>query len=299
MTTHVFRAMNTEWWIGTADPIDLGPFEVAVRAAEARYSRFLPGSALSRLNRERTLCDADVAVLVRHALAMHEATDGAFDVRVGAAMNAAGYDRTFEHVGHGVAAARAVLTFAPPVTALRVEVAGDRVRLHGVGTLDLGGIAKGWVVDRVAEQLERAGCHDYLVDGGGDIRAAGRAGHDERGEPWIVGVGEGLALRLQDAAVCTSSTRRRRWRALAATAVGEHAEDAHHIIDPQTGAPARHAVAEAAVVAQDATLADILATTLIADPERGLAAVSAHGAEALVLRDGQWEMTAGMKRWLI
>ena len=289
MTTRAFRAMNTEWWIGAARPIDLAPAEEAVHAAEERFSRFLPDSALSRLNRERSWRDPALARLVRQALAMHEASAGAFDVRVGAAMNAAGYDRTFDAISDRVERSGApVLTFAPPVAALRVAVAGDVVRLDGSGTIDLGGIAKGWTVDRAAEQLERSGCHDYLVDGGGDIRAAGR---DERGEPWIVGVGEGLAVRLQDAAVCTSSTRRRRWRAAG--------EDAHHIIDPETGAPSRHAIADAVIVARDATLADVLATAVIADPGRGLASVSAAGAEALVLRDGCWEMTGGMHRWLI
>jgi thiamine biosynthesis lipoprotein len=290
MNTHTFRAMNTEWWLGAADrdgagqPRNLNRIEASVHAAEARYSRFLHDSTLSRLNRERRVRDAGLAALVRHALAMHEATDGAFDVRVGAAMSASGYDRTFE----ALAGNAPVLTFAPPLTQLRVDVRGDDIRLLGSGTLDLGGIAKGWTVDRIAEEIERAGCHDYLVDGGGDIRAAGC---DERGEPWTVGVGEGLAVRLENAAVCTSSTRRRRWRAAG--------EDAHHIIDPTTGAPSRHGIAEAVVVARDTTTADVLATTIIADPERGLTALRAMNADALVLRDGRWEMTEGMQRWLI
>ena len=286
MNTRTFRAMNTEWWLGTSgESVDLAPIEAIVHDAEARYSRFLRDSALSRLNRERCIHDAALASLVQHALAMQEATGAAFDVRVGAALSAAGYDRTFEALAHGSSRA---LTFAPPTTALRVEVRGDEVRLLGSGTLDLGGIAKGWTVDRVAEAIEAADVHDYLVDGGGDIRAAGL---DERGEPWVVGVGEGLAVRLQDAAVCTSSTRRRRWRAAG--------EDAHHIIDTTTGAPSRHEIAEAVVIAADATTADVLATTIIADPERGLTSARAMRAEALVLREGRWEMTEGMQRWLI
>ena len=288
MHTRTFRAMNTDWWIGTPIALDLAPFEALVHQAEQRYSRFLPGSALSRLNRERTLRDPVLAQLVRHALGMHEATGGAFDVRVGAALNAAGYDRTFERIaGLDARGGTSLLTFTPPLTALQIDVCGDEVRLGGPGTIDLGGIAKGWTVDRVAEALEQAGGHDYLIDGGGDIRAAGR---DERGEAWRVGVGEGLAVRLEHAAVCTSSTRRRRWQAAGG--------DAHHIIDPATGAPSRHTIAEAVVIAREATLADVLATTLIASPERGLASLAAHGADALVLRDGQWEMTEGMRSWL-
>lgn len=285
MTTHVFRAMNTEWWLGTADDRDLTPLETLVHAAETRYSRFRADSLLSRLNREHSVRGIELAGLVRDALALGAATEGAFDIRVGAAVRAAGYDRSFETM---TAVLRSpVLTFAPPVDALTVEVDGDEVRLHGDGSIDLGGIAKGWTVDRVAEALEADGCIDYLVDGGGDIRLRG---HDERGEPWVVGVGEGLTATLPAGAVCTSSTRRRRWR----TAT----EDAHHIIDPATAAPARHDIVEAVVIAPHAAAADALATTLIAQPDRGLRALAAYRADALLLRNGGWEMTEGMQRWL-
>ncbi|MGE3856180.1 MAG: FAD:protein FMN transferase [Dehalococcoidia bacterium] len=285
MNTLTFRAMNTDWWIGTPDDLDLAPCEATVHEAERRYSRFRPDSLLSRLNRERRMQDAGLADLVTRALEVGVATGGAFDPRVGSALTAAGYDRTFEVLR---ARGGAPLAFAPPVAGLHVEVKRGIVRLTGTGTLDLGGIAKGWTVDRVAEQLEAAGCTDYLVDGGGDIRVAGR---DERGEPWVVGAGDGLAVSLESGAVCTSSTRRRRWPA--------RGEDAHHIIDPERGAPSRHAVMDAVVVAVDAATADALATALIAQPARSLAALPALEAEALLLRDAGWEMTEGMRQWLV
>jgi thiamine biosynthesis lipoprotein len=285
VSTRTFRAMNTEWWLGTADDRDLAPLEALVHTAEARYSRFQADSLLSQLNRDRSAHDAEFARLVRDALALGAATAGAFDIRIGAAVRAAGYDRSFETI---TAVLRSpALSFAPPVDALTIEVEGDDVRLHGTGSIDLGGIAKGWTVDRVAEALEADGCHDYLVDGGGDIRVAG---HDSDGALWTIGGGEGLTASVPAGAVCTSSTRRRRWR----TAT----EDAHHIIDPATAAPARHDVIEAVVIAPLAATADALATTLIAQPEHGLAALAAFEADALLLRNGAWEMTEGMRRWL-
>ena len=70
---------------------------------------------------------ADLARLVRDSLALHAATEGAFDVRIGAAVRAAGYDRSFETM---TAVLRSpALTFAPPVAALTIEVDGDEVRL--------------------------------------------------------------------------------------------------------------------------------------------------------------------------
>jgi len=167
------------------------------------------------------------------------------------------------------------------------------VRLEGEGALDLGGIAKGWTIDRAAEALEAVGVRDYVIDGGGDIRAGGVA---PGGAAWGIGigigigVGDGLAVRLEDRAVCTSSTRRRRWR----MAEG----DAHHIIDPASGAPATEEADTAVVIATDAATADALATALLADLDRGLGAVVAWGAEALFGLEGRWEMTPGMERWL-
>ena len=123
MNTRTFRAMNTEWWLGVtgSEAPDLASIEAAVHQAESRYSRFLHDSVLSRLNRERRVRDADLATLLQHALAMHETTGGAFDVRVGAALNDAGYDRTFEEVA--AVTARAMAGELDFEEALRARVA--------------------------------------------------------------------------------------------------------------------------------------------------------------------------------
>ncbi len=176
---------------------------------------------------------------------------------------------------------------APPVGLLAVEVLGDVVTLEGVGALDLGGIAKGWTIDRVADAIEVAGHRDYVIDGGGDIRVGGCGGD---GSPWAIGVGDGLVVHLSDEAVATSSTAKRRW----VTPSGE----AHHVIDPRTGLPSVTGVTNAVVVASDATTADALATAVVADPARGLRAVTALGGGALIEQDGAWLVTPGMERWL-
>lgn len=288
MTEHAFRAMDSEWWLRAAAPLAvLVEAEQRVHAAEQRLSRFRNDSLLSQLNRCRTLRDGDLAAIAGAALRLREATGGAFDPTIGAALLAAGYDRSFEAVAARSEAPAAAADQRHP--ALTVD--GDRVTLAGEGLLDLGGIAKGWTVDRVAECFVAHGFHDYVVDGGGDIRVGG---HND-GEPWTIAVGDGLTAslrtRLHDRAVATSSTLRRRWR----TAAGE----AHHIIAPATGRPAAGTVVTATVIAPDATTADVLATALIADRDRALAALESLEAEALLLeRDGAWTMTAGMARYL-
>ena len=138
---------------------------------------------------------------------------GAFDAGVGAAVIANGYDRTFEELRPPAP----TLTATPPRA--QAHVRGSRVTLGPEGQLDLGGIVKGWTVDRVAQQLRDTGCTRLLVDGGGDIRAW-RAAGDE----WLVGVADGRAVGLTDGAVATSSTERRRWRD---TAGGQQ----HHVVE--------------------------------------------------------------------
>lgn len=274
--------MNTEWWVRAygATPRMLDEIQALVADIESRLSRFRECSALATLNRERTASDPLLATVVRSALEWREATEGAFDPGVGAALLASGYDRSFEAVHGGVVA-------YPDAVRPSVRVAGDRVTLDGEGTLDLGGIGKGWAVDAVADYLEAHGVDRYLVDGGGDLRAG-----NTPSVPWPVGVGEGLVAWLGPGAVATSSTAKRRW----VTASGAIA---HHVIDTSTGASAFRGVRTAVVAHRRATTADVLATTLVAGGTASLDVVRSHGAEALIEGDdGAWWMTSGMGVWL-
>ncbi len=279
-----FRAMNTDWWLSASGGVDLRQAEATVHEAETVLSRFRPDSALTVLNRDRESSHPWLAAVVQRGLELEGITLGAFDVRVGAALLAAGYDRTFEELaGRPPALPPTGVAVDGPL----VTVEGERVRLAGPGLLDLGGIAKGWTVDLAAGLLAAAGADHYLVDGGGDIRGCG-VGTD--GTPWAVGVGDGLAVALDGAAVATSSTARRCWRN----------EDgaAHHVIDPRSGLPSRGGVRTATVVAADTATADALATAIVAQPRLGLAGLAALGADALLDQDDHWVMTPGMERWL-
>ncbi|MFN8639390.1 MAG: FAD:protein FMN transferase [Dehalococcoidia bacterium] len=281
MNTHEFRAMNTDWWVRADGNVDVAATEQVVRRIEEQLSRFRPDSALSRLNREREVEDEAVATVLRRALVMRDLTRGAFDPTVGAPLIAAGYARSFEELGE-VGSPSCASPGRPHAT-----VEGTHVRLDGPGSVDLGGIAKGWTVDRVARLLEDLGARSYVVDGGGDLRAKGT---DSTGQPWPLGVADSHAVRVEGGAVCTSSRRKRRWQ----TASGW----AHHIIDPSTDRPAAGDVHEAVVIAADAATADALATALIAAPARGLEAVARIGASAMVCRDDGWSMTSSMERYL-
>lgn len=291
-----FRAMGTTWRVA-ADGVDaetLATVPALVEIEEQRFSRFRADSTLSRLNDERRTSDRTLAALIRQALRISAATAGAFDPTTGAAVIAAGYDRTFDALST-VLGASADQAVTPAATQRpNIEFDGDCVRLLGEGAVDLGGIAKGSTADRVGELLTDVGCSRWLVDAGGDILIGGRPGW-RTDEPIAVEL-TGLTVGLVAGAVATSSTLRRAWD----TPLGRM----HHIISPRDARPTCGSYVLATVVAPTAAIADALATALLVDPPATVAALSAFGihevpAEALLIdQQGNASMTPGMEQVL-
>lgn len=285
-TRRVFRAMNADVLVIVAgDPpraaaaIDL--VESLFRAHEAALSRFLPTSELSALNRSagRAFVASHLLLaVVEAALDAAAATDGLFDPTVLPAFVAVGYDRSFERIDPATMA-----TDAPPRTATWCDVVVDRVartiELPPGCALDLGGIAKGWTVDRAAERL--AAFRDFAVDAGGDLYAGGSRAD---GSPWTVGVADPdapgsdlLTLAVRDEAVATSSVARRRWHG------------GHHLIDPRHGRPARGEVVQATVVSDTVAGAETLAkAALLAGEVDGLRRLVLARADGVLVRRGGW-----------
>ncbi len=246
MTERAFDAMGGEWWVST-DRGDLLDGAVAeVEKIEAALSRFRPDSALSRLNRERTCEDPILACVAAAAIRARQETDGAFDPTLGDELTAWGYGAPLDTLAGRRGRAptgRSVLV---------VDVSGNRVRLHGRGSLDLGGIGKGWAVDQLVVWLRAAGAKAGLVDGAGDLRGFG--------PPWAIGLPDGGAIELVDAAVATSSTLERRWFA-------EDGRLVHHLLDPATGAPVLGPVHTVTTTARTATQAETWAKAILVRPE--------------------------------
>lgn len=298
--SHHIHAMGTEvgLWLWHADEpvarIALAEAERFFAQTEARLSRFQPDSELSQLNRSAGQPFAASELLYKladSALRWRQRTDGIFDPTILNALLAYGYDRSFDTMPRAIESkvARPLLTRPRPA-----YVALDRVRQSitlpaGVG-LDLGGIAKGWTVQQVAQKLGRVG--PALVDAGGDIATAG-APPAARG--WLVGVSHphqpdtDLAiLILRDEAVATSSLARRRWQFGGAPA--------HHLIDPRTGAPAKTDLVSVTVVAPRLPHAEIYAkVALILGHRAGLAYLAAQPdvSALLVAVDGR-QFTSGI-----
>ena len=131
--------------------------------------------------------------------------------------------------------------------------------------INLGGIAKGYVVERGVDMLRNAGVRHAIVTAGGDSRLLG----DRRGRPWMIGIrdpredGEvAISIPLADEAVSTSGDYERYFE--------EEGIRYHHIIKPSTGEPAT-GVHSATVFGPDAVLTDALSTAVfVLGVDRGL-----------------------------
>ena len=120
--------------------------------------------------------------------------------------------------------------------------------------MDLGGIAKGYVTDRLAELFHSEGCESALLNLGGNVYCLGT----KQGKPFRVGIDTLMdqphppILALSDQCAVTAGVNQR-YKIIDGVRY-------HHILNPQTGAPAKTDLLSATIVADSATLADALST---------------------------------------
>jgi FAD:protein FMN transferase len=278
--------------------VDIGLLERArhrLDQLESRWSRFLDDSELSRVNAAAGLpvrVSPDTAQVVRRSVEAWRVTGGLFDPAVLAAVESAGYDRSFERL-EATAASRPDAAPRPSPGCEGIEVADDTVRVPSGVRLDLGGIGKGYAADQVAFELRQDGATGACVNLGGDVRVSGPS---DGGTGWAVGVTDPFdetvnmtTVTLDEGAVATSSRLRRRWRR------GE--EELHHLIDPRTGEPAQTSLVAVTVVAAQAHWAEILAkAALIAGKDAGRQLLEHNGLSALLVsEDGDIERVGSME----
>jgi len=160
--------------------------------------------------------------------------------------------------------------------------------------IDLGGIAKGYSVDRGIDVLKSLGYTRAYVGAGGDSRIIG----DRFGKPWVVGIrdprkGEGNVIAripLVDAAISTSGDYERFFE--------EKGVRYHHIIDPHTGHSARK-VRSATVIGPYATRTDGLSkTAFVLGPEKAMEIYNRlDDIDAIIVKlDGTVVYSKGMQR---
>jgi thiamine biosynthesis lipoprotein len=275
--THRFRAMGTDVVVQGASADELAAVERLFAEWDRVFSRFVRESELNRVNRDPStvvLLSRPFAFALRAALEAADATDGLVEPTLGAAIEAAGYDRDFPLLADDLRPA------GSPVPGRRhaVRLAGRLLSRPPGTALDLNGVVKALAVDSALELI--AG--DALVSAGGDLAARGGAD---------VGLPGGGALHLVSGGIATSGTTKRRW--------SRGGELQHHLIDPRTGRPARSRWEEVTVVAESCLAADVAAKAafLLSEDgprwldERGLAG-RFHGGDTVFVNRA-WSRALG------
>lgn len=253
----------------------------ALREVERRMTRFDPLSDVGRVNRLAATDAVDVsaatATVLEAAIGWAVASDGAFDPCLGRATE-------LWDVGHRTVPPRdgdvRRLAGRHLYRALDVE-RGSRCRVRLTSpdaAIDLGGIAKGFGVDRAVDALRRWGIERGLVNVGGDLYAVGCSAD---GDPWRVGIRspadpDRLAgtLEVADAAVATSGDYERFFR--------YGGRRYHHLLDPATAAPRQAALHSVTVQAPTCLAADAAATAIFGQGEPAARRVLRRGDVAAV-----------------
>jgi thiamine biosynthesis lipoprotein len=290
----VFGAMGTTVHligVGTRAGKLLEAAEARIHVLEARWSRFRATSELCRLNGRagtRTTLTRETYDLVAAAVDGWHRTAGLFDPTLLAAVERAGYDRSFEQLPADRPAATSDTSTAwvPNAGCAGIELDPEaRTVLLPAGTrFDLGGIAKGHAADLVVSDLADGGLDGGCANLGGDVRVWGDA---PDGGPWRVDIADPTCetapialLEIEDGALVTSTRLRRRWLV--------DGVERHHLIDPRTRRSAFRGWAQVSVVAATATEAEVLVKAVFLSGCRDLLDACAARA-VLVADDGRVE----------
>jgi len=281
---------------------------VEIRKVDELMSDYIDDSEISRVNREAAeravqVSESTYEVLQR-SVEFSRLTDGAFDVTVGPLVDLfhKAKEERVAPSAEQIVQAKAKVGFEK----LKLDREKRTVRFAVDGMrLDLGGIAKGYAVDKAIEAARRCGAIGAMVDIGGDVRCFGSPPEDR--DHWLVGLqdpnsaieglgGGGLVLTLNvtDAAVATSGD----YQQYVLIAGKRYS----HIINRKTGTSAG-GLSSVTIIADNATDADALATSVsVLGAEKGLALIEERPGTEAILMTSQPELkivqTSGVEKFI-
>jgi thiamine biosynthesis lipoprotein len=217
-----FQALGTTWWVELFDEFpdknldEVKHFiEVFVSDYEKNYSRFLPDSFISILNRDRTLANPtpEFVKLLEYGKRLYLRSDTHFNLLTGHILESKGYDADYTFTDSG-----SIETPGSPITDL--QVTPELIELKH-GNIDLGGFGKGYLIDLIATELKQTlNIEQFFINGGGDMYATHNKGEAITiflEHPTKPGTGIGRTT-LQNQGFAASSPHKRVWK----NATGDH-----------------------------------------------------------------------------
>ncbi len=291
--------MGTSWQVSVLLPsASDGPAlqqEIAgiLERIEASMSHFREDSELCRFSRlaagERLTLSDEFAWVLRGALRVAGASDGAFDPTLGQQIEAWGFGAGPRVGDAGFCLPPAAVPSGAAWQALLLDE-DNGLRQPGGVNLNLSAIAKGFAVDAVSDWLSRKGYAHHLTEVGGELKGVGMKPDLQ---PWWVALElpapecplPATRVALHGLAVATSGDYRRRYMA--------NGRYHQHTLDPRNGAPVAHNLASVTVVHEECMVADAWATAImVLGADAGLRLAQAQDLCALL----QWRDARGVWR---
>ncbi len=256
-------------------------------------SRFNGGSPVGILNKEGVLRDApdEVRSVVGSSLDFYRVSNGNFDISVAPVVDL--FKERLGKAHHLPPTDAEIRKVLARVDATRIEMKGRTIRFNKSGMgITLDGIAKGYIVDRVADVLAAHRISNFLINAGGDIRTMG---HKQGKRPWTIAIQDPLKkkhypdiIHMNDGAVATSGNYE---------VYFDQEKMFHHIVSPKTGL-SPHADSSVSVKAPTTMEADALSTTVfVMNPGMGIRFINGLPRyECLILTaSGRIEKSRGWK----
>ena len=248
---------------------------------EALLSKTVAGSDIWNLNHAEGApveVHPETAALLRLAVDIGEASGGAFDVTIASVSDL--WDFTADEPA--VPDPETLRSAVSCVDYRNIVIEGNTVTLRNDARIDLGGIAKGYIADRVAAYLREHGVTSACINMGGNVVTIGKK---PDGSEWTVGIRDpngtpeqsAEVLKLGSAAVVTSGNYERFFEI--------DGVRYHHILDPKTGMPVSNGLASVTIIGERSDLCDALSTAcFVLGEEESKALLDRYGVQAIFIR---------------
>lgn len=218
--------------------------EETLDKAEVEIERINEKFGIANIDKTFSSPDEETKALLKTAQDIKIGTDGAFDINIAPLMRIWGfYSSQFSEKKHRIP------------TQSEIDEAKNAAQTGMY--IDLGGIAKGYCADRVAEILKSDGVESAVLSFGGNVALIGKPVLDEK---WAVGIqspfDEGVCATIfaNDTSVVTSGDYMRFFE--------KDGKRYHHILNPATGYPVENELTSVTVITEDGVYADALSTAL-------------------------------------
>lgn len=272
---------------GTKDKTVMEDCLILCEEYEKKFSRTIDTSEISKLNKaqgEWVELSEETVELIEQAIEYSKLTEGAFDITIAPLTE-------LWHVkdNEGILPTKEQIEQAKShIDYNLIEIDGNKVRLKDKeAQIDLGGIAKGFIADRLKALMLERGVESAMINLGGNIAVIGSK---KDGSSWNVGIQKPFADRnevigsvlVQDKTVVSSGIYERYFE--------YEGEIYHHILDTSTGCPSTSDLEAVTIIGESSTIADALSTScILLGSEKGMELVeSLPEVEAVfVTRDGE------------